>query len=109
MRVHDLIQEQQFTNLSGLPTDEKKRLRLEYNEVLYKALNDKGIKFKKKKVRDLLNDQEIPDYEVAAVVGTRYANYEKSGFATGEDGKDVTHNGTLAAAVKWLSDSTDSE
>ena len=54
-------------------------------------------------MKNNVNNQEIPDYELAVVVGNRYANWYHTGYILGSNHKDSNiKNASLKQTVEFL-------
>ena len=89
-------------DISGMSDPEKKRIRIKNNDALA-FIVERIADMKRKKVKDILGNKSIPDYELAVVVGDRYANYYHFGFVLGHHRHDTsTKKASIIVAVKYL-------
>lgn len=80
----------------------KETLRNNNNNCLANILKDIGVGFTRKKIKDILDDDSIPEYEVGVIVGNKHVNYHNKGFRGGVNGKDTTKEMNTEDAVKFI-------
>jgi len=93
----------EFVDVTDLSEDEKKRIRTKNNNLFSKLLNRFGISHNRKKVKDILDDDTIPEYENAIVVGNKHINYHNKGFTGGSADKDTTDQLDVIKAFRFIS------
>lgn len=91
-------------DLKDTPESEKRQTRIWFNDALAAKLENEGVYYSRIRVREYLDDDSIPPYEVGVIVNDKHANYHNDGFHGGQDGKDdpVLSSMTLDAAFDFL-------
>lgn len=92
----------QQADLDGKTEKQKEKIRNKNNNAFSKLLDHFGVDHERKKVRIILQDEEIPDYELGIVVKNRHANYHNSGFTAGMNGKDILDNVDIVKAFNYI-------
>ena len=95
----------QITDVKNKSELQKMEVRIKNNNVLASIVADLIPDTKRQKVKSILNNLDIPDYEIAVVVGNRYSNYHNDGFVLGENGHDIKDHASITDAVNFLLDS----
>ena len=89
-------------DIEKMSEPDKKKIRIKNNDALAFVV-ERLTDMKRQKVKDILQNNYIPDYEVAVVVGDRYANYYHNGFVLGSHNEDTNvKNAGIDKAVKFL-------
>lgn len=91
-------------DLSNKTARTKESVRNKNNEALAKMLDHFNIKHKREKIKDVLNDKSIPDYELGIVIDGRHVNYHNTGFTGGEHGVDSKKGMNLEDAFWFITD-----
>lgn len=89
-------------DLSNASVRTKTIVRNTNNDALAQILTDYGIKYKRKKVSEILDQSDIPDYEVGIVIGNNHINYHRKGFTGGTKGKDMTKPMDIVKGFKFI-------
>lgn len=92
----------EFIDITNAPEDVKKRVRIKNNNLLSKLLDKFKISHGRKKLRNILNNDKIPEYENAITVGNKHINYHNTGFHGGIAGKDTTNQLNVVQAFRFL-------
>ena len=77
-----------LVDLTDKSDSEKQRIRITNNDALCAILKHFKVPHKREKVKTVLHQSDIPDYEIAMVRDGKHANYHNTGFTGGRDGKD---------------------